>query len=304
MTKVLPVEDAGTADVTVTTAVGFLDDVSKQNWNEADLRRYLIGKQGLSDEQVEEAFMIHRLRSNLVKKDGRMSNMEEGFRERPERQLVKQNQATHETNNNVTIANLSFLLPSRKEAGEKLINDFLVCEKGYCIVLECLQEEYLRELTLQARLGKIGLKRDEVDEVFCHVPKLLKFHQTFYTDLLVGTNIGRLFIRRLNFFKGYGEYIKDVTSTIEMLREHMFDKKLQKCLGAVRRRSRVTKNDLTDLLLTPLDRILDYKIFLNKLYELADETQMVEYDFFGKAARRIGRIAKYIEKYRHGVINR
>merc|ERR1719397_518594 len=62
-------------------------------------------------------------------------------------------------------------------------------------------------------------------------------------------------------------------------------------------------NDLSDLLLAPIDRILDYWTFLDKLFQWADRTKIEEYQMFEKAGRRIGGIAKYIDHYRHSVIN-
>lgn len=301
-------------DSGVSTAVGFLDDVSKKNWNEADLRRYLIGKRGLSNTQVQEAFRIHHAKSTRRSRNCSTTNInmddEKAFKspssgsaERPELQITSPQKDINAKSNNAK-NNSSYLMLSKKADGEKLIEDFLLCEKGYCGVLECLNHEYLQELIWQAGRGAINFGQEELRELFSHIPKLLNFHKSFYTDLMVGSNIGRLFIRRLSFFKTYGEYIKEVTSIIEMLRKHIFDRKLWKCIGSIRSRSRLTSNDLTDLLITPLDRIIDYQIFLGRLHLWADKAQAAEYEFFAKAARRIGRVAKYIETYRHGVINR
>jgi len=59
-----------------------------------------------------------------------------------------------------------------------------------------------------------------------------------------------------------------------------------------------------DLFLTPLERMSDYKRFLDQLYEWGDTSQKADYEFLGKAARRIGRIADHIERYRYGIYNR
>jgi len=321
-------------DVGISTAVGFLEDVSKQNWNEADLRRYLLGTRGLSNDQVKEAFKIHRAKSSRRSRHSSQDNIKfegieppkgsrrsrassrdnitmedekspfSGSADRPELPAATSRPKISKLNKKVARANSSYLVSSKKAEGEELIQEFLICEKGYCGVLECLNDEYLRELLWQAGRGTINIRQQELQELFSHIPKLVNFHKSFYNDLMLGSNIGRLFIRRLSFFKAYGVYIKDVTAIIEMLRKHVFDKKLHKCFGSIRRRSRLSKNDLTDLLLTPLDRILDYKFLLDSLYQFADKAQTVDYQFFAKAARRLGRVAKYIEKYRHGVINR
>jgi len=301
-------------DPNIGTAVEFLEDVSKQKyWNEADLERYLLGKQGLTREQVQEAFEIHRRRKEqddikMLDEEINSNSQRTGPGERPEVRLDNPNQqtsiATRKKINKAADSNVLFLLPSRQKDGEQLIRAFLVCERGYCAVLESLQDDYQLQLMVHARQGTISLRDDEVEQMFGRIPKMIKFHKSFYTDMTMGLNIGRLFIRRLSFFKGYGDYIKDVSSTIAKLREHVYDKKLNKCLDSIRRLSRLYRNDLPDLLLAPLDRIIDYHVFLTKLTGWADKTQKVEYEFFEKASRRISRVAAYIGKYRHGLINR
>merc|ERR1719193_1937242 len=59
-----------------------------------------------------------------------------------------------------------------------------------------------------------------------------------------------------------------------------------------------------DLILEPLDRISDYRDFLNSLVMLADERHVEAYELITKAARRIGRVANYIDKYKYGILNR
>jgi len=340
------------SDASVITAVGFLDDVSRKHWDEADLRRYLVGKQGLSTNQVTQAFRIHRSRSSSFRKEFNGKNLLEmemcprvespsvetchkmgsqtfelsqkmemspslaqstspsfiqlGSGERPERMLFKPPEKISKPltrKSKVEVASsTSFLLPSKRGDGKKLIHDFLACEKVYCIVLECLLE-YHKELSWYARQGSI-IKPEEVEKMFQQIPELHKFHTSFYADVLVGGNLGRLFIRRMNFFKGYGKYLNDATFTIERLRDHISDMKLLNFLGEVRQRSRLTRNDLADLVITPINRIMDYEAFVAKLYEWADKAKAEEYQYFAKAARRMGRVAKYIDSYRHGIINR
>jgi len=319
-------------DTRISTAVGFLRDVSNKNWNEADLKRYLLGNQGLSNEEVKEAFRIYRAKSSrssrpsrdnirLEKVDlpkhsrgSRNSSRENimvgeekaqfsGPADRPGRSKAISWHKVSPQIRKVAGTNSSYLVPTQKAGGERLIIDFLVREKGYCSVLECLKDDWLKELLKKAKQATINLNPKELKELFSRIPKLCHFHKSFYSDLMLGTNIGRLFIRRFSFFKAYSFYIKDLACIIEMLRKHIFDKQLHKYFGSIRRHSRMANNDLTDLLLAPIHRVLDYKIFLDSLYLVADKAQTVEYQFFGKAARRMGRVAKYIEKYKDGVIN-
>merc|ERR1719420_1497766 len=121
-------------------------------------------------------------------------------------------------------------------------------------------------------------------------------------DLNRGANIGKLFVKLFSFFKGYVEYMKDCTQTIEKMREYTRDKNLHKQLTKIRASSIRPKDDMVDLLLVPLDRIQDYKEFLDRLYEWTHQDHP-DYITLGKASRRIGRVAKYIEKYKYGISN-
>lgn len=60
---------------------------------------------------------------------------------------------------------------------------------------------------------------------------------------------------------------------------------------------------MMDLILSPMNRIKDYKEFIDNLYGLADKTQEPDYLFLGKASRKIGRIVSWIEMYKHNIIN-
>jgi len=75
------------------------------------------------------------------------------------------------------------------------------------------------------------------------------------------------------------------------------------CLSLVTERSSRENVDMMDLLLTPLERIREYKTFLETLLSWTDRTQTTDWEVLGKAARRIGRVASYIEKYKYGISN-
>jgi len=61
---------------------------------------------------------------------------------------------------------------------------------------------------------------------------------------------------------------------------------------------------MVGLMLIPLDRIWQYKVFLEKLLEWADERNAREdFTLLAKAARRISAVANYIGKYKHAISN-
>merc|ERR1719320_1164470 len=68
--------------------------------------------------------------------------------------------------------------------------------------------------------------------------------------------------------------------------------------------SAIRSDNMIDLLLKPLERILEYREFLERLLSWADRKQTSDFEILGKATRRIGRLANYIEKYKYGIYNK
>lgn len=293
-------------DPKVITAVEFLDEVSQKGHKEGELRKYLFNRKELSRAQIDEAFRIHRLR--LKKKaevaiprssTGRKEKVVDrensrGIGERPEISTVDDARKGP-----------TFLLEEKRVEGQKLITDFLKTEFSYVSVLECLKNEYFRDLCQLASTRKIVFTRTELNQMFQRIPELLIFHKALFQNLSnQHNNIGQVFVHLFHHFKEYVEYTKDCTAMIITMRKHIHDKKLHRILEKIREKSSRNKDDMVDLLLIPLDRIMDYKEFLDKLHGWADQDKGADYVYLGKAARRIGRIANYIAKHRGGIWNR
>merc|ERR1719320_745999 len=200
------------------------------------------------------------------------------------------------------VRDVNFLLPSKRVEGQKLINNFLDREMIYCNILNCLKYEYYVKLARFANHNKFEMSRKEVEEIFLRIPDLWKFHDKFFQDLRRGSNIGRMFVRLFKFFEGYAEYMKDCQQTVNKFRNYIRDDELFRHLSIISAESTRQGEDMVNLMLAPLDRILDYRDFLGQLYSWADRTQS-DYDLLGKASRRIGRVATYIEKYKYGICN-
>jgi len=301
----IPVESLS-EDEKVATTVEFLWEVYQKGFqNKPNLRSYLLSKHALTPDQVDEAFRIHQSKleseGNVVQEDlGRQlkfQRMSNGDGERPE--------IITDTNPTGAPRTLTFLLKENQAEGEKLFLDFLKNENNYCSILECLHSEYHDTLMRMAGQRKIEMTKKEVDEIFTPIPNLLKFHRnTFFAHLSQGADIAKTFLRFFKVFAGYVEYMKECTQTVKKMRLYSGDKKLWKLMQRIKRRSKRESDDMVDLLLAPLDRISEYREFLDKLHELADSDQRSPYELISKAARRIGRVSLYIEKYKHGIVNR
>jgi len=277
----------------ITTAVEFLRDVNSKGYSQTILKKYLMEKRNLTSEEVDVAFLIN---SKRIKAEKQLKpNQSKKDRDRPEK-------STSFSGRN-KVQDVTFLLPSKQVEGTKVINEFLDHEKAYCNILECLQKEYYSQLVRYAEQGKFHMSKKEVEEIFIRIPDLLKFHKGFLLDLGRGSNIGRMFVKLFKFFEGYADYMKDCQQTVNKMRKYIQDTRLYSCLVIIGEQSARPNDDMVDLILTPLNRMLDYRDFLNTLLSWTDKTQTSDYEILGKAARRIGRVSNYIEKYKYGICN-
>jgi len=270
-------------DPKVITAVEFLNDVWDSGHEEEVLRKYLLTRRELTPAQIDEAFRIHHIRLR-------------GSAERPE--VAKDN------NSSKGLTGLSFLFEEKREEGGRLMTEFYKTEFNYIGVLRCLQDDYYKQLCSMSDENKIDLSRSELKSIFHPAASLLDFHKIFYHNVSQDSDqIGEVFVRLFNNFKQYVDYMKGCITIILKMRELIHDKKLNSCLTKIRARSTRKNDDWVDLLLVPLDRIMDYQKFLDDLYRWADKAKP-SYTVLGKAARRIGRIADYIKKYKGGISNK
>jgi len=271
---------SSSSDSEVATAVKFLNWFTVRGYPESNLKKYLTDKRGLNTSQINEAFRIYHSQKTSKSEP-----------EKPQKRLAFSN-------------HVSLLVREKQQEGIELIENFLNNDAEYCEILRCLKEVYYKELSIMADEGKFQMTREEVDRIFRHIPTLYEFHQVFNADMNRGCNIGWMFVGLFIFFHGYVDYMKDCLYAIKKMRDYIKDDKLQECLTQIRRQSKRRKDNMVDLLLVPLDRIQDYKNFLDQLHEWGDNTQIADYEFLGKASRRIGRVASYIGQYKHGISNR
>jgi hypothetical protein len=296
-------------DSKVNTAVEFLFDVSDKDFKDADLRRYLISSRGLTTKQVDEALYIHN--KQLRKKKVEYEEAFHTARRKPPnspktlteftlmRIKVGKSEQTHKNFHDKVESILSLLRPSKHEVGYILTVNFLKAELEYCKSLESMIDDYRKVLVKAAGAGRFQLSSAELLEMFQRMPQFLKFHNAFYTDL--GADIGRMVVRLINFFRQYTEYMRECVSSVRVFREHSRDKRLYKCLEQIKCTSD-SKRDIYDLFLAPINHILLYRDFFDKLYQWADGNH-TDFRFLGKATRRLGRIAKYVELYKERIEN-
>jgi len=289
----------------VNTTVQFLRKLDEKVLeNETRIRKYLVNKHGLTKAEVDEAFRIHRSLMDNEKASHLVEERQEG-----ERQIIATNDEVRpeiiETEGDNGRNSLWFLLGGKKIEGQELLREFLENEVNYNKVLECVQFDYHFPLLKMASENKFEMTRKEVEEIYKLIPDLISFHKdTFYTNLNKGTDIAKAFLQNFKKFEIYVDYMIDCSATVKKMRLYCTDKKFHKCLDVIKSKSKCPDDEMIDLILEPLDRITDYKDFLNILVKFADERHAEAYQLITKAARRIGRVADYIEKFKYGILNR
>jgi len=278
---------------------------------EAKLRA-LLAKRGLTKQQIDEILGLNQRQQNFSKdlKMVRPSLSQPVLIKSNKRALKYEGAAPGVQRapkaNNGAIKIFSILMPSKQAVGQQLISSFLVYEKEYCSILECLKDDYYPTISKKADQGKFQITRNGVDDIFRPVDRLLKLHRSFYSGLYLGSSIKKasFSISKSSFFYVYTRYIRNCMHTVNSMRGYCRDNKLQKCLSKIRQKSRRRKDDMVDLLLKPLDRIIEYKHFFLNLCSIADKTKTAEYEFLVRASKNISRAANYIEQHKFGIENK
>lgn len=299
--------EQNTDNVKITTTVKFLREVHDKGFkNETSLRSYLISKHELTQAEVDESYRIYRKEfgEDIFEQEGQTDGPDgqipfSNITDRPERSVEGSESKKQK------IYSMSFLLEEKKVQGQKLFQGFLANELNYCKVLECLCTEYYPALRQMSNEVNFQMTLEEIDKIFDHIPSLLKFHKdTFYSNLHEGADISKTFLRCFKMFGQYVGYMKECDSTIRTMRQYAADRKLHKVLEQIKEKSTRPKDDMIDLILLPLDRMSDYKAFLDTMNEWANKTQTDSYELVSRAKRRFGRLVGYIEKYKLGIFNR
>jgi len=263
-------------------AVEFLNCFDQKGCGINAMKQYLKSKRGLTDAEFAQAYRIHKKEAGMTEKssavvEGVSSNQSDSF--------------------------IKFLRSDCREEGKTLIAEFLKKEADYCTVLECLKETYYVQVMEMAGRNEFNVTAREIKTIFKRIPTLYKFHQNFYMKLNKGLNIGWMFVELFQFFSMYVEYMKDCISTVNLIRNYILDVNLHECLNRIRMSSNFPEEELVDLIMIPLDRMMEYQEFLEKLYDFSDNSHETNYEYLGKAVRRIGRIAKHIGAYKVGIKN-
>lgn len=297
------------SDPVITPAVKFLGDVLQKGFEEASLRKYLKEKRGLGNWQINEAFRIHNARVSAMEEDKKSPRKKTNIvretnpiNEKMPDELRSEKQGLSKSKRRSSQTNLLFLAEKRS-GGQRLFNKFLTAEWNYCTKLEFLKDVYYKELSEMAAKKTFLLKQEEIDAMFERIPKLHLVHSFFYNELKRGAHIGHVFIKFFRSFKGYLWYMKDCSSIVSKMSQYVLDRKLHKCLMDIRKRN-PKQNDMVDMLLYPLNRIIEYNKFLEKLWEFADSREKEKDGYLAKALRKIGRVAKNVERYKYGIFNR
>jgi len=309
MTEVAVTRISSKSDFQVATTVEFLRDAREKGFKEnVDLRTYLKTKRGLTSEQIDQAFSIvnknnsesEEMKNSIVNDDLNILKQNDGSEDDNEHKKDQFTNVDYQTKG------LAFLLPEKRGLGEKALQVLMKSEVRYCAILESLHCEYYATLANMANKNKLKMTSKEVEEIFEYIPNILMFHRDILPkEFAKGEeNIGMTFLRYIKAFLYYADYMKECSATLNKMAKYGDDQNLHRCLKSIKKKSKYRSNDMVDLLIAPLERICEYKLFLDTLLDWADQTRQSDYDLISKAARRVGRVVEYINKHKPGIINK
>jgi len=309
MTEVAVTRISSKSDTHVLTAVKFLRDAREKGYKEnVNMRTYLKTKRGLTSEQIDQAFRILNKNSPGSEEIKNLTVHGEliKHKQNDDSKDANKHQKDQFTSEDYQRRCLTFLLPENRPLGEKALEVLMESEVRYCAILECLHCEYYGTLANMANKNKFKMTSKEVEEIFEYIPNILMFHREVLRKEFAESeeHIGTTFLRYIKGFFFYVDYLKECSSTLNKMAKYNDDKKLHKCLKSIKKKSTYWSNDMVDLLITPLERVCEYKLFLDTLVDWADQTRQSDYDLICKAARRIGRVVEYVNKYKPGIINK
>lgn len=323
MTKVEVTRISSKLNAQLSTTVEFLQKAREKGFVEnVSLRNYLKSKHGLTSDQIDRAFtVVNKLSSGTeeVKKSGvwkelnqhEPNNFSKASEEHKKDNSPKLKRISNldigiASNDDYQSSGLSFLLAEKQVLGWKELQLFMDSEVTYCLILDSLLSEYYGALVNMTNKNKLMITPTEVEEMFEYIPDMLKFHRyTLSTQLLkCDENIGKIFLRHIKAFNFYIDYMKGCSSTVDKMGKYTNDKKLHRFLRSLQKKSTYRSNDMFDLLIAPLERIGEYKLFLDTLLNWADKSRQGDYELISKAARRVRAVVEYIERYKHGIINK
>jgi len=296
----------------ILAALTFLDDALKRNCKETAVRKYLLQKQGFSVELVNEIFRLQRASQESKSNEKAIFNQSSSQhvlkRANTEPSKRTETGQSCESGGSSLVSNLrkryTFLLPRWQEEGEELRRDFVQAEMQYSSALECLKDDWEKELSVLANERKIRMTIGEITKIFQHIPRLLCIHKNIYLDMLSWSTINVFCKRVPEFCILYAEYVRSCVNITHIMHQYIFDKRFQSCLSEIRKRSRCRSTELSDLLLVPLQRIGEYQEFLTWLQQSTDSRHTVEDILLSKAVSRIDRLKKYAAEHKKEIMNK
>jgi hypothetical protein len=179
-------------------------------------------------------------------------------------------------------------------------------ERTYVRTLETVVEVYMRPLHECISTSKIGLSPRIVPRVFGNVELLLNLQRIILGELelrvssglTANTCFGDVFLKMIPFLKSYTQYVNNYPDSISAMTLLVKDKRFLEFL-----QSRVPRGSLggdyvlSDLLITPIQRLPRYEMLLKDLLKVTPEDHQ-DYADLSKAALQITEVARYVNSRR------
>lgn len=184
-----------------------------------------------------------------------------------------------------------------------IINEVIETERAYVSFLSLLVQAYAKPLKELAKAGRGVLDVHSVRSIFSDVETIHFFNSQLLADLSAasasGSPLGDIFLRMGTGLKLYTSYINNYGAALQELKKQQANATFRAWLEQTKAQNleQLKRNDLSSLLVMPIQRIPRYILLLKDLHRSTDPvTDTEEHAKLGEAVQMISELAQYIDQ--------
>ncbi|TPX61245.1 hypothetical protein SpCBS45565_g07305 [Spizellomyces sp. 'palustris'] len=160
-----------------------------------------------------------------------------------------------------------------------IVNEMLDTEASYVKGLLTIHKEFMIPLKEEMNQNSSIISRKDYDCIFRHVEEIMAFNQLLLDDLVERVAfwhfeqvLGDIFIRAAESMKIYAHFVNNYDQAVETLNRVSENPAFEKKLQDISKNMGTRAPDLTDLLITPVQRPPRYLLMLKELLKRTPST--------------------------------
>ncbi|BFU23210.1 guanine nucleotide exchange factor, putative [Entamoeba histolytica HM-1:IMSS-B] len=180
-----------------------------------------------------------------------------------------------------------------------VINEIITTEINYVDTLQYTIENIKRPLENNNEI----LNYEEQKTLFSNIETVFQINKVFCSDLIKGccrfnsnTTIGNIFLTFIPFLKVYNEYCSNFRHTIDLIKTLKYPHKFAPFYSKIQyKQSPYSKSSISDLLITPVQRLPRYQLLLKDLLKHTQQSH-IDYNNIKKALEMIQEVANKVNE--------